>query len=41
VEDARVINSELQYVRTAARTTEAGMKAAYKAIEAGKTEMTL
>jgi Xaa-Pro dipeptidase len=40
VEDARVIKSplELQYVRTAARTTEAGMKAAYKAIEAGKTE---
>jgi len=40
VEGARVIKSplELEYIRTAARTTEAGMKAAYRAIDAGKTE---
>jgi Xaa-Pro dipeptidase len=40
VEGARVIKSslELDYIRIAARCTEAGMRAAYKAIEAGKTE---
>ena len=40
VEQARVIKSplELEYIRTAARTTEAGMKAAFRAIAAGKTE---
>jgi len=40
VENVRVIKSpvELEYMRTAARTTEAGMKAAYEAIQEGKTE---
>jgi Xaa-Pro dipeptidase len=40
VESVRVIKSpvELEYMRTAARTTEAGMRATYEAIEEGKTE---
>jgi Xaa-Pro dipeptidase len=40
VENARLIKSplELQFLRTAARTTEAGMKATFKAVQAGRTE---
>jgi Xaa-Pro dipeptidase len=40
VENVRVIKSpvELEYMRIAARTTEAGMRATYEAIEEGKTE---
>jgi Xaa-Pro dipeptidase len=40
VEGARVIKSplEIEYMRNAARTTEAGMNAAFRAIAVGKTE---
>jgi len=40
IESSRVIKSplELEYIRAAARCTETGMRAAYKAIEVGKTE---